>query len=376
MSAPAIRLGTRRIDVRPGESVLDACLRSGVALPFSCRGGVCGRCALHRACGDDAPVAPAGGPSDAPDAGVLACQCVPGGEMSLRLTGRGLRRLACEPVQALRTGDFLWLRLHVAAALPQRPGDTLWLDDGRGGVPLELTAVDGDGRGVEALLRLDGAEPPAWADRAQAAAALSVLLTGAALPDSVEQAPPAADPALWAELGGVSRVRDILTDFYAEVYRDARLAPYFGAVTMVRAIEKQTSFLHQLMTGERVFFGDRPRNAHHWMVVGDALFDHRQALMVAVLRRHDLSEGQIARWTRFELHYRRDIVKQAPWPRRVGDSELPADGFGEEVLAEGSLCDHCGAAVDAGTRVRYHLRLGTISCPACAGSASRHEVCA
>ena len=41
------------------------------------------------------------------------------------------------------------------------------------------------------------------------------------------------------------------------------------------------------------------------------------------------------------------------------------DGFGDMTLDIGSLCDGCQAEIPPGTRVRYHLRLGTTYCPAC-----------
>ena len=42
----------RRLEARAGETVLDACLRQGVPLPFSCRGGSCHSCL----CRSDDPV--------------------------------------------------------------------------------------------------------------------------------------------------------------------------------------------------------------------------------------------------------------------------------------------------------------------------------
>jgi hypothetical protein len=135
---------------------------------------------------------------------------------------------------------------------------------------------------------------------------------------------------------------------------------------MERSIDKQYSFLRQLMTAERVYFGDRPRNAHHWMVITEALFDHRQDLMVSTLLAHRLSALQIARWTRLEQHYRRDIVKSAACPRQLDGVDLPLDGYASERLSAATVCDHCAGEIDAGTVVRYHLRLGHVSCARCA----------
>jgi len=173
------------------------------------------------------------------------------------------------------------------------------------------------------------------------------------------------DPEMWQALQEGVLLNRILDDFYSRVYEDPRLAPFFDGVTKQRAVEKQHSFMRQLYTGERVYFGDRPRNAHHWMVISDELFDYREALMVECLRRHGLPEHLVARWRAVEEYFRSDIVKDKPWKKKLGDIELPVEGYDETVLEVGSLCDSCGEEIDAGITVRYHLRLGHIYCPLC-----------
>lgn len=179
---------------------------------------------------------------------------------------------------------------------------------------------------------------------------------------------PAPDPELWRALGEGATLTAALRDFYARAYADDRLAPFFHGVTQQRAVEKQYLFMRQLITGEKAYFGDRPRNAHHWMVISDDLFDHREALLAQCLRRSGLSEPLIARWRALDERFRRDIVKAAPRKRVVDGVELPLDGYGEAVLEVGTLCDGCGLGIAAGERVRYHLRLGATYCPACAAA--------
>jgi NAD(P)H-flavin reductase/truncated hemoglobin YjbI len=176
---------------------------------------------------------------------------------------------------------------------------------------------------------------------------------------------PPPDPELWQALQEGTLMRAILTDFYTRVFDDTRLAPYFRGVTRQRLIDKVYSFMHQFITGEKTYFGDRPRNAHHWMVISDELFDYREAMMTDCLRRHGLPEHLIARWNAYEESFRPDIVKPTPWPRIINGVELPVDGFGEMVMDVGSLCDGCQSEIPAGTSIRYHLRLGTTYCPAC-----------
>ncbi len=176
---------------------------------------------------------------------------------------------------------------------------------------------------------------------------------------------PPPDPEMWAALKEGTLLSEILTDFYTRVFEDPQLAPYFRGVTKRRLIEKVFSFMRQVFTGERMYFGDRPRNAHHWMVISDELFDHREALMESCLRRHRLPGHLIARWRAIEESYRGDIVKPIPWSRIVDGVELPLEGFGEVVLAVGTMCDGCQREIVAGEKVRYHLRLGATYCRAC-----------
>lgn len=157
----------------------------------------------------------------------------------------------------------------------------------------------------------------------------------------------------------------ILTDFYTRVFEDPVLSPYFAGVTRQRLIEKVYSFMRQIFTGEKMYFGDRPRNAHHWMVIPDEVFDYREALMTECMRRQGLAEPYIQRWLAIEESFRSDIVKDKPFGRLVDGVELPVEGFGETVLEVGALCDSCGRVLEPGEHVRYHLRLGHIYCSGC-----------
>ncbi len=184
-------------------------------------------------------------------------------------------------------------------------------------------------------------------------------------PAAEEATRPEPDPELWQALDEGPRMFQVLESFYSRVFADERLSPFFHGVTQQRAVEKQFLFMRQLITGEKVYFGDRPRNAHHWMVISDELFDYRGDLMRESLRQHGLDEQYVQRWMALEERFRGDIVKDAPIKRKMGDVELPLDGYDEIELDIGSLCDSCGDEISAGITVRYHLRLGTIYCPDC-----------
>jgi ferredoxin-NADP reductase/ferredoxin/truncated hemoglobin YjbI len=173
------------------------------------------------------------------------------------------------------------------------------------------------------------------------------------------------DPEMWAALKEGEVMAAILTDFYTRVFEDPVLSPYFTGVTKQRLIEKVYSFMRQIFTGEKLYFGDRPRNSHHWMVISDEIFDYREALMASCMRRHGLAEHLIVRWQAIEETYRGDIVKAKPFGRMMDGIELPVEGFGHTVLEVGAMCDSCERVLEAGEEVRYHLRLGHIYCNTC-----------
>ena len=181
---------------------------------------------------------------------------------------------------------------------------------------------------------------------------------------------PPPEPELWAALGEGKVLRALLDEFYDIVFEDPLLAPYFHKTTKQRAKEKVYSFYRRVFSGEKVYFGDRPRNAHHWMVISDKIFNYRENLLRELMRKHGLSEPLIGRWLKVEERYRSDIVKDKAYGRMVGGIEAPAEGFGTLVLDVGSLCDACQSELAPGVEVSYHLRTGEIYCPACRGKAA------
>ncbi|MBS3997196.1 MAG: 2Fe-2S iron-sulfur cluster binding domain-containing protein [Hydrogenophaga sp.] len=405
---PHVRFLDRTVEVRPDETALDALLRGGVDVAFSCRGGVCHACLMHCREGTVPGDAQRGLSDHLKERKyLLACQCRPTSTLVLeRPLPRDLRT-TCVLTQVEGQGSpVLKLHFEPMRTLLYRTGQHLRLLTGGPDEPvLRLTSRPDDEWVLEAELDCPTGEPPvAWlrgdvpfghefevwgpvepdvvagatdpcvASCHQVAgepAGDVAAVTQGERPVHTELDAPRPDPGLWRELDEGRTVRRVLEDFYAQVYADDRLASFFEGVTMERAIGKQYSFLQEMLTGEKVYFGERPRNSHHWMVISDELLNYRQALMVATLEKHGLSPEQIARWTRVEEHWRRDLVKSAPWPRKIGEFEFPLHGFAKEVLSEGSMCDHCGSEVPSGTEVLYHLRLGTISCAACAPAVGR-----
>ena len=123
------------------------------------------------------------------------------------------------------------------------------------------------------------------AEPGQAGAAVGGLAAADVAPsgDGAEMGP---DPDLWRSLDDGRLARAVLDDFYARVYADPQLSPFFRTVTREHVAGKDYSFLRSRITGEQGYFGESPRNAHHWMVISEELFEHRQQLMRSAQRPH------------------------------------------------------------------------------------------
>ncbi len=173
------------------------------------------------------------------------------------------------------------------------------------------------------------------------------------------------DPEMWEALREGEVMNAILTDFYTRVFDDPVLSPYFQGVTRQRLIEKVYSFMRQTFTGERAYFGNRPRNAHNWMIIPDDVFDYRESLMTECMRRQGLAEHLIARWNAVEESFRGDIVKSEPFARTIDGIEIPVSGFGKTRLEVGAVCDGCEDILENGNIVHYHLRTGEMYCDNC-----------
>src|SRR5690606_39943728 len=97
--------GGREFGVETGESILDAALRQGVALPYGCRSGSCGTCACRVLSGSvDYPECPPLGLSDQEiaDGFVLACRAHP--REDLVVDAQELTGLADVVIKTLQIG--------------------------------------------------------------------------------------------------------------------------------------------------------------------------------------------------------------------------------------------------------------------------------
>lgn len=176
-----------------------------------------------------------------------------------------------------------------------------------------------------------------------------------------------AEPELWAALESGPGLTRILTHFYARVFADPQLAPFFQQITQDRAIQKQYEFLADLMSGKRNYFGLNPFNAHHWMVISDELFDYREEMFEQVLRDDGLPIALIRRWMAMHERFRSDIVKVVPRGLISQGIEQPLHSHVIERLSIDTVCDGCGEEIPAQHPSRYQYRSGTLHCACCAG---------
>lgn len=357
--------------VRDGETVLTASLRAGVTLPFSCRGGTCQTC-MHRAVEGTVPARAQRGLS-AVLAGrhyFLPCVCEPLTDMHIALPDPADLLTECLLESIDLDADPPGLQLEPTQQMKVTTGDAIEVqtDDGWLACGTVVSPPEESYYLVLALPAGDAAAQDFWRTRSTGELVTVRRATPAASPP-VDRGRPPLDPALWVELDDGRVARAVLDHFYTSVFADPLLAPYFRGVTREHVAGKQYSFMYKAMTGKDVYFGESPRDAHHWMVISDELFDYRQNLMRAALQAHHLSEDQIRRWMAFELPHRSAIVKDVPLPRMRFGVEAPLEGYGEEVLSVGAVCDGCGTILEPGDKVRFHLRLGTVSCARCNGAA-------
>jgi truncated hemoglobin YjbI len=186
--------------------------------------------------------------------------------------------------------------------------------------------------------------------------------------DATKMAHLAPEPELWAALAEGPGLRRILTSFYDQAYEDSRLAPFFHRTTKDRAIGQQYAFLADLLSGSKNYFGLRPFNAHHWMVISDELFDYREAMIEACMRRHGLPEHLLRRWAALHERFRRDIVKASARGMIIDGKEQPIEPPQVLEVEVATVCDGCLSEIGLGQRARFVHQTGQLFCLDCDGA--------
>jgi ferredoxin-NADP reductase len=161
-----LRYDGHAVSTQDGETVLEALLRHGLAVPHGCRSGICQSCLLRAREGAIPAMAQTGlKPTLVERDYLLACRCVPTEDMTLEISAAGTLRTpavidAIEPL----SGDILRLRLTPEGPLDYRPGQyvTLWRDAALGR-SYSLASLPDEGRDLEFHIRvLPGGQFSSW----------------------------------------------------------------------------------------------------------------------------------------------------------------------------------------------------------------------
>jgi NAD(P)H-flavin reductase/ferredoxin len=110
--------------LRPGETLLDGLERGGAQVPSSCRNGVCQSCLMRAEAGAPPAASQKGlGETQVAQGYFLACQCVPGEDLSVARPDDAGRMLETRVVALVRLNARVWsLRLACPAGFSYRPG--------------------------------------------------------------------------------------------------------------------------------------------------------------------------------------------------------------------------------------------------------------
>lgn len=131
---PYVEFQGTRHEVREGESVLDALLRSGVEVPHSCKSGVCRSCLMRTADPGAVPAAAQTGLKDTWKAGgyFLACQWKPDTDLTAGPAGNDTRLAAVIVELTQLSHSVLRVGLKPAGAFEYRAGQfvTVFRSDG------------------------------------------------------------------------------------------------------------------------------------------------------------------------------------------------------------------------------------------------------
>ena len=130
-----LRIGAANYDCQPGESVLDALLRQGAAIPYSCKKGVCLSCLMRCTGGDPGDAARAELRDTLRASGYfLACRSQPAGDLDIAPAAEaGLFVPAEVSGVAALSADVRQVLLRPSAPFDYRPGQFINLR-GAGGI--------------------------------------------------------------------------------------------------------------------------------------------------------------------------------------------------------------------------------------------------
>jgi hemoglobin len=103
--------------------------------------------------------------------------------------------------------------------------------------------------------------------------------------------------SLYDRIGGFSRVRLIVSDFYQRVLESELLRPMFSGADMRRLIDHQTQFISALLGGPAAHTAEQIGRAHARLNITEAMFAETRLLLIETLEDRGLEPADVARVT-------------------------------------------------------------------------------
>jgi CDP-4-dehydro-6-deoxyglucose reductase len=167
---PRVTYAGRAFEVGDGETLLDALLREGEAIPHACRAGACGACLVRVTSGSVPSEAQVGlGQAYTARGCVFACQCRPSSDLSVEAVESSMAVHAHIVERSMLSDDVARVVVRTDAPFEARPGQYATFI--RGGIARSFSiAARADARTLELHVRrvTNGAMSPYLCDEARA----------------------------------------------------------------------------------------------------------------------------------------------------------------------------------------------------------------
>jgi truncated hemoglobin YjbI len=117
------------------------------------------------------------------------------------------------------------------------------------------------------------------------------------------------EKSLFELVGGRPVLDKVHKIFYAKVYDEPSLAPFFEGVDRDVIASQQTDFTASQMGGDIMFSGKTPLSCHQHMFITQAHFDLRNNLLREALQEFGISDELAERWLKLGEVFANKIVK-------------------------------------------------------------------
>jgi CDP-4-dehydro-6-deoxyglucose reductase, E3 len=217
-----LTVGQRQLDIDPGETVLQALARQGVALPSACQSGVCQACLLRVVQGNPGAESRAGLRDSLTDRGFfLACMARPGDDLTIALAADEAFTPATLESKVAVTDSVLRVWVKPASPVEFRPGQHVAVR--RAGGIIRVYSIANQPReaaadGIELHVRVyRGGAMSAWLAHAEPGSPLSLGLPAG---DCCYRPADPSAPLLLAGTGtGLAPLAAIARDAVAQAHR-------------------------------------------------------------------------------------------------------------------------------------------------------------